>query len=94
MEKETETEAFKRVQTARHAERPYSMDLFSIVFDDFVEIHGDRRYADDAALVCGFARLEELKSPLSGSKRGVTRIKGEFAISGCQSRRDTGRLCV
>lgn len=70
MEKETETEAFKRVQTARYADRPYSIDLFSTVFDDFIEIHGDRRYADDAALVCGFARLNDLEVAVIGQQKG------------------------
>jgi acetyl-CoA carboxylase carboxyl transferase subunit alpha len=70
MKDELETEAFKRVQTARHAERPYSMDLFSTMFEDFVEIHGDRRYADDAALVCGFARLDGLEVAVIGQQKG------------------------
>lgn len=70
MTKESETEALKRVQTARHAERPYSMDLFSTMFEDFVEIHGDRRYADDAALVCGFARLDDLEVAVIGQQKG------------------------
>ena len=50
------TAAFERVQTARHPERPYAMDLFSEIFTDFVEIHGDRRYADDPGNVTGFAK--------------------------------------
>jgi acetyl-CoA carboxylase carboxyl transferase subunit alpha len=62
--------AFERVQTARHAERPYSLDLFSTIFDDFLEIHGDRRYADDAALVCGFARLGEKEVAVIGQQKG------------------------
>jgi acetyl-CoA carboxylase carboxyl transferase alpha subunit len=70
MKNELETEAFQRVQTARHSQRPYSMDLFSTMFDDFVEIHGDRRYADDAALVCGFARLDGLEVAVIGQQKG------------------------
>jgi acetyl-CoA carboxylase carboxyl transferase subunit alpha len=70
MKKESEAEAFQRVQTARHAERPYSMDLFSTMFEDFVEIHGDRRYADDAALVCGFARLDGFEVAVVGQQKG------------------------
>jgi acetyl-CoA carboxylase carboxyl transferase subunit alpha len=70
MKNELETEAFQRVQTARHSQRPYSMDLFTTMFDDFVEIHGDRRYADDAALVCGFARLEGLEVAVIGQQKG------------------------
>lgn len=70
MKKESETDAFQRVQTARHAERPYSMDLLTTMFDEFVELHGDRRYADDAALVCGFARLGDAEVAVIGQQKG------------------------
>ncbi len=63
-------DAFERVKLARHPERPYSMDLFSNVFEDFVEIHGDRRYADDAAMVCGFARLGDFEVTVIGQQKG------------------------
>ena len=47
--------AFERVQLARHPERPYTLDFVERLFENFTEIHGDRRFADDAAIVCGFA---------------------------------------
>jgi acetyl-CoA carboxylase carboxyl transferase subunit alpha len=62
--------AFDRVLTARHPERPYSMDLFSSIFTDFVEIHGDRRYADDPALVTGFAKLDDVEVAVIGQQKG------------------------
>jgi acetyl-CoA carboxylase carboxyl transferase subunit alpha len=46
-------DAIERVKTARHPERPYALDIIERIFEDFVEIHGDRRYSDDAALICG-----------------------------------------
>jgi len=55
---------------ARHPDRPYSLDLFNSVFTDFVEIHGDRRYADDAALVTGFAKLEDTQVAVLGQQKG------------------------
>jgi acetyl-CoA carboxylase carboxyl transferase subunit alpha len=64
------TTAFDRVQTARHPERPYSLDLFSSIFTDFVEIHGDRRYADDPAIVCGFAKLDGIEIAVIGQQKG------------------------
>jgi acetyl-CoA carboxylase carboxyl transferase subunit alpha len=70
MENELKTPAIERVQTARHPERPYSMDIFSTIFENFVEIHGDRRYADDAALVCGFASLEREEVVVIGQQKG------------------------
>ena len=45
----TELTAFERVKNARHPDRPYTLDLFENIFTDFVEIHGDRRYADELA---------------------------------------------
>ena len=63
-------EAFARVKTARDAERPYTTDLLSAIFEDFVEIHGDRRYADDPALICGFARLGETETVVIGQQKG------------------------
>lgn len=62
--------AFERVQTARHPERPYALDLLSTVFKDFVEVHGDRRFADDPAMLAGFARLGELEVCVVGQQKG------------------------
>lgn len=70
MKKNYDISAIERVQTARHPDRPYSMDIFAAVFDDFVEIHGDRRYADDAALVCGFAVLDTEEVVVIGHQKG------------------------
>jgi acetyl-CoA carboxylase carboxyl transferase subunit alpha len=62
--------AFDRVLNARDPERPYSLDIFSSIFTDFVEIHGDRRYADDSAIVCGFARLDGTEVVVIGQQKG------------------------
>src|ERR1700678_1701387 len=45
-------------QLARHPQRPYTLDYVGAVFTDFVELHGDRMYADDMAIVGGLARFE------------------------------------
>ena len=70
MATEIEKTAIERVQTARHPDRPYSTDLFSAIFTDFVELHGDRRYADDPALVSGFAKLADLEVLVVGQQKG------------------------
>ena len=62
--------AFERVQEARNPERPYTMDLLETIFTDFVEIHGDRRFADDAAMICGFAKLNGLEVAVIGQQKG------------------------
>lgn len=62
--------AFERVQTARNPERPYTLDLLTTIFDEFVELHGDRRYADDPAMVCGFAKIEDFEVAVIGQQKG------------------------
>ncbi|MCF8267468.1 MAG: acetyl-CoA carboxylase carboxyltransferase subunit alpha [Ignavibacteriales bacterium] len=61
---------WQRVQLARHPERPYTLDYIYRVFDDFLELHGDRLYKDDKAIVAGFARLGEHKVMLIGHQKG------------------------
>lgn len=62
--------AWQRVQLARHPKRPYTMDYLSAVFSDFEELHGDRLFADDRAMVGGFARLEEENVVVLGTQKG------------------------
>src|SRR5512134_675745 len=45
--------AWQRTQLARHPKRPYTRDWCRLLFDDFTEVHGDRRFGDDAAIVAG-----------------------------------------
>lgn len=62
--------AIDRVQEARHQERPYTLDLLESLFTDLIELHGDRRYADDPAMVCGFARLDGTEVAVIGQQKG------------------------
>ena len=62
--------AFEKVQLARHPERPYTLDVIERIFEDFVELHGDRRFADDPAIVCGVARLAEREVVVIGQQKG------------------------
>jgi len=62
--------AWQRVQLARHPQRPYTLDYISILMTDFVELHGDRVFSDDKAMVCGLARLEGRKIALIGHQKG------------------------
>ncbi|MGE3435215.1 MAG: acetyl-CoA carboxylase carboxyltransferase subunit alpha [Blastocatellales bacterium] len=52
-------QAIERVQLARHDRRPYAMDFIARVFADFCEVHGDRKFRDDPAIVCGVARFQD-----------------------------------
>jgi acetyl-CoA carboxylase carboxyl transferase subunit alpha len=62
--------AFERVALARHAERPYTMDIISTVFTDFIEIHGDRRFSNDPAMVGGLAKLGDVEVVVIGQQKG------------------------
>lgn len=58
------------VQLARHPERPYTLDYLGMILDDFVEIHGDRRFGDDAAMVAGFGSLDGQPVVAVGHQKG------------------------
>ena len=62
--------AFERVKLARHLERPYTLDYVERLFEDFVEVKGDRRYAEDPAIVCGFARYHGASVAVVGQQKG------------------------
>jgi len=70
--------AFERVQLARHPERPYTLDFIERLFEDFTEIHGDRRYADDPAIVCGFARFHGMPVLVVGHQKGRDTRQRQF----------------
>jgi len=55
---------------ARHPQRPYTLDYIKALFDDFDELHGDRHYADDSALVGGIARLDDQPVMIIGHQKG------------------------
>ncbi len=59
-------------QVARHPQRPYTMDYISTIFDDFMELHGDRSFSDDPALVCGLARFGGEPVVVMGHQKGRT----------------------
>jgi len=62
--------AIERVQLARHNDRPYTLDLIERLFEDFVELHGDKRFAEDPAIVCGLARFHGLPVIVVGHQKG------------------------
>jgi len=62
--------AWQRVQLARHPKRPFSLDYLAKTFADFSELHGDRLFAEDRAVVGGFARLGDHKVLVVGTQKG------------------------
>ena len=71
------------VQVARHKDRPYTSDYLSLVFEDFVELHGDRRFGDDRAILTGFARLDTHKVVVVGHQKGRTYKERSACSFGC-----------
>lgn len=62
--------AWQRVQLARHPGRPFTLDYLKLAFTDFTELHGDRAYSDDRAVVGGFAYLDGHKVVVIGTQKG------------------------
>ena len=61
---------WQKVQVARHPNRPHTLDFIERIFDEFEELHGDRQFGDDAALVGGIAKLEGMPVMIIGHEKG------------------------
>ena len=62
--------AWQIAQLARHPQRPYALDYIKAIFTDWDELHGDRSYKDDPAIVCGIARLDGRPTAVIGQQKG------------------------
>jgi len=62
--------AWEIVQLARHPDRPHSKDIIEKIFDDFFELHGDRVFGDDPAIIAGIGRIEDFKVVCIGQEKG------------------------
>ncbi|NCQ61512.1 MAG: acetyl-CoA carboxylase carboxyl transferase subunit alpha, partial [Myxococcales bacterium] len=63
---------WQKVQLSRHPDRPYFNDYLERIFEDFVELHGDRLFRDDPSIVAGFARLDGETVAVIGQQKGRT----------------------
>jgi len=62
--------AWQRIQIARHPQRPYTLDYINLMMTDFIELHGDRTFGDDKAIVTGLAKLDGQKICIIGHQKG------------------------
>ncbi len=62
--------AWQRVQIARHPQRPYTQDYINLIFSDFCELHGDRLFSDDKAIIAGLATIDGHKVLVMGHQKG------------------------
>lgn len=86
---------WQKVQVARHPDRPYTSDYLHYLCDDFVEIHGDRHFADDAAIVGGFATFRGRKVCFIGHQKGRTtaeKVRRNFGMARPEGYRKALRL--
>ncbi|MBX3424225.1 MAG: acetyl-CoA carboxylase carboxyltransferase subunit alpha [Pirellulales bacterium] len=74
---------WETVRVARHPDRPMFTDYVDLVFDEFVELHGDKFFGDDRALRTGFAKLDEFKVMLVGHHKGKTLKERNECFFGC-----------
>ncbi len=87
--------AWQRVLIARHPKRPYSLDYINMIMTDFVELHGDRLFSDDKALIGGMARLNGFKIMVLGHQKGhdtKENIKRNFGCAHPEGYRKAMRL--
>ena len=75
--------SWQRVQLARHPNRPYTLDYIERICTDFLEFHGDRRYADDAAIVGGFAKIDGKPVMVIGTQKGRNTKDNVMRNFGC-----------
>jgi acetyl-CoA carboxylase carboxyl transferase subunit alpha len=87
--------AWQRVQIARHTARPYSLDYLQLSFSDFVELHGDRRFADDPSMPGGLATIGRHRCAVAGHQKGrdtKENIKRNFGCANPEGYRKALRL--
>lgn len=82
---------YERVKLARSNKRPTGLDYIKNIFSDFIELHGDRRFGDDKAVVGGIARLGGNPVTVIAIERGIRPRIVPTAILGLQTRRVTAR---
>ncbi len=75
--------AWQTVQVARHKNRPYTRDYLNLAFDEFVELHGDKHFGDDRAMLAGFAKLDRFKVLVLGHQKGRTYKERAACHFGC-----------
>ena len=74
---------WETVQVARHSDRPMTTDYLNLVFDEFVELHGDKFFGDDRAMRTGFAKIEGYKVMVVGHQKGKTTKERIACYHGC-----------
>lgn len=86
---------WQKTLMSRHPDRPYTLDYIDLLFDDFIEIHGDRRFADDPAIVSGFAFFKDEPVAVVGHQKGRNtkqKIQRNFGMANPEGYRKALRI--
>ncbi|MDB4990924.1 MAG: Acetyl-coenzyme carboxyl transferase alpha chain, partial [Myxococcaceae bacterium] len=86
---------WQRVQLSRHPDRPYFLDYAERLFEDLLELHGDRAFGDDPAVVAGFARFEGRSVAVIGQQKGRTtkqKLQRNFGMAHPEGYRQACRI--
>lgn len=75
--------AWQTVQVARHKNRPHTVDFLALSFSEFVELHGDKHFGDDRAILTGFAKIDQYKVLVVGHEKGRTYKERSACYFGC-----------
>ena len=87
--------SWQKVQVARHADRPHTLDYIANIFKNFVPLSGDKRFGEDEAIVGGLAKINDLSVMIIGNEKGSsmeTRIKHNFGMAMPEGYRKVQRL--
>ncbi len=87
---------WQKVQLSRHPDRPYFLDYLERLFEDFVELHGDRSFGDDPAIVTGFASFHGQSVAVIGQQKGRTtreKLRRNFGMAHPEGYRKASRVC-
>ncbi len=88
-------DAWQKVQVSRHSERPHTIDYINNIFSDIIFLHGDKKYADDSAIIGGLAKIDGNSIFFVGTEKGNTmekRIKHNFGMAKPEGYRKVQRL--
>lgn len=91
----TKLSAWEKVEIARSPKRKTSLDYIEAIFDDFIELHGDRNFKDDKSIVCGLARIENQNFTIIAEQKGRTtkeNIERNFGMPNPESYRKAIRF--
>ena len=86
---------WQKVQVSRHGERPHSLDYIQSIFDEVVLLHGDKKFADDKAIVGGLAKIDNKSVFFIGTEKGSTmetRIEHNFGMAKPEGYRKVQRI--